>query len=236
MVRRILNEELERTSAVGNGIIQRLPEMNGNGVDPEKKNKTFASDPNSRDTSAKEEAEAELTKVVQKINKMFTVVWDDHDDLMINGRDRIFARITPLWEDTYRVIYYPRNEDRVFITGLSWDQVVDFVKDNLDKTPHTAVEKARDRSWRNKEDQTPSPDKGLPQKDKPKTMSTDEPFTKEKNREKRYVEDQVKDEEDLPNQPMREAPEPKKQADIKVKDPVKLRKKVPDKKLVISQK
>lgn len=236
LVRRILNEELEKTSAVGNPILNRVPEMNANGVDPEKKNKTFSTDPNTRDKDSKEAAEEELRKAVNSIDKSYTVVWNDHDDLMVNGRDRGFICITPLWEDTYKIIFMTRNEDRVFVTGLSWKQVIEFVKDNLDKPNYTGVEKARDRSWRNQEAQPQPSDKGLPQDDKPKTMSTDKPFTKEKNKDKRYVEDQVKDEKDLPNMPMREPGDQKTQADHKVKDPVKLRKRTPDKKLVIKQK
>jgi len=227
LVRQILNEELQK----------RVPEMNGNGLDTEKKNKTFSSDPNSRDTDPKEEAETELTKVVNGINKAYTVVWDDHDDLMINGRDKVSVRITPLWEDTYKIAFYTRNEDRVFLTGLSWKQVIEFVKENLDKANnHTDVEKARDKAWRNNEDQTPKSAKGLPQTNKPKVFSTDKPFTKEKNKDKRYVEDQVKNEEDLPNKPMKEVGDIKTQLSHKVKDPVKLRKRTPDKKLVVKQK
>lgn len=227
LVRRILTEEMQK----------RVPEMNGNGVDPKKKNKTFPSDPNTRNTNPKDEAEAELRKAVTAIDKSYSVVWDDHDDLMINARDIGFMRITPLWEDTYKIVFMTRNEDRVFVTGLSWEQVMDFVKDNLDKPHlHTGIEKARDKAWRNTKDQTDKSAKGLPQGDKPKTLSTDNPFPKEKNRDKNYVEDQVKEEKDLPNQPMREPGDLKKQSGHKVIEPVKLRKRTPDKKIVIKQK
>jgi len=225
MVRRILTEEIQK----------RVPEMNANGVDPAKKDKTFSSDSNSRDTKTKEKMCDEMSKIVSDINKEWTVVWDDHDDLNINGGDMLRVWITPLWEDNFKIVFMPRLEDRYFFTGLTWEQVKEFVKDNLDqKNHHTGVEKARDKAWRNKEDQVKGPDKGLPQDDKPKTMSTDKPFTKEKNKEKRYVEDQTKKEEDLPNQPMKEVGDDfKKLRDHKVKDPVRLRKRTPDKKLVV---
>ena len=223
LVRRILTEEIQK----------RVPEMNGNGVDSEtKKNKTFSSDPNTRDTSSKEEAEAELRKVVATIDKSYSVVWDDHDDLMVNARDKGFIQITPLWEDVYKIVFMTRNEDRVFVTGLSWNQVLEFVKDNLDKpNNHTGVEKARDKSWRNQEDQTEKSAKGLPQDDKPKQKKVGDTSNKEKDFNKK----EVKEEKDLPNQPMREPSDPKKQSAYKVKDPVKLRKRTPDKKLVIKQ-
>lgn len=226
MVRRILNEEIQK----------RVPEMNGNGVDPEKKNKTFASDPNPRDTMTKDKMVEELAKIVEGIDKTWTVVWDDHDDITINGGDKMKVIISQLWEDNFKIIYYPRLEDRFFFTGLSWDQVKEFVKDNIDKQAHhTGVEKGRDKAWRNSQAEDQKVDKGLPQGDKPKVLSTDKPFTKEKNKDKRYVEDQVKDEKDLPDKPMREVDAPKKQTEHKTKDPVKLRKRTPDKKLVIKQ-
>lgn len=226
IVRRILNEEIEK----------RVPEMNGNGGDSDKKNKTFASDSNPRDSVGKNQMVEELAKIVDGIDKSWTVIWDDHDDLTINGRDMVIVRITPLWEDNFKIVYFPRNEDRFFFTGLTWEQVKEFVKDNIGNHQHTSVEKARDKAWRNNQAADQKVDSGLPQKDKPKTLSTDKPFTKEKNKEKRYVEDAVKDEKDLPNKPMREVDAPKKQAEHKVKDPVRLRKRQPDKKLVVKQK
>lgn len=228
LVRRILREETTK----------RVPEMDGNGRDADSapdKTKTFASDPNPRDAKTKDEMVDELAKAVKGVDSSFTVVWDDHDDLMVNGRDKTFARITPLWEDNFKIILMPRNEDRYFFTGLTWKQVLDFVKDNLTGN-HTGVEKGRDKAWRNSECQTPAPDKGMPQKDKPKTMSTDEAFTKEKNKEKRYTEDQVKEEKDLPNMPLREVEKIVKQLTHKVKPPVRLRRRTPNTQLVAKQK
>jgi hypothetical protein len=212
MVRRILTEEIQK----------RVPEMNGNGADPVKKNKTFSSDSNSRDD-----------QLVRAIDKTWKVIWDDHDDLTVHAGDKVKVTITQLWEDYFKIIYMPRNEDRFFFTGLTWEQVKEFIKDNVDGKEHTNVEKARDKSWRNNEAQPQKVDKGLPQTDKPKVTSTDNPFTKEKNKDRRYVEDSVKDEKDLPHQPMRDVSAPKKQSEHKVKDPVRLRKRTPDKKLVV---
>lgn len=222
MVRRIITEEAQK----------RLPEMGGNGVDVSKKDKTFSTDPNSRDRKSKDEMLEELAKVVKTIDANATVVWADNDDLIINGRDILAARITPLWEDNFKIVFYTRNEDRFFFTGLTWPQVVSFVKANIDTKAHTGVEKARDKSWRNSEDQVKPAAKGIPQDDKPKVMKVGDT----KNKEKRYNEKQVTNEDDLPNKPMREPGELKTQASHKVKDPVKLRKRTPDKKLIIKQK
>lgn len=229
LIRNILTEEIQK----------RVPEMTANGLNPTKRTRTFSSDENSRDNKNKNAMMEEITKAVKAVDPDATVVWDDHDDIMINNRDVLFARITPLWEDSFKIVFYPRNEDRFFFTSLTWKQVIEFVKDNIGSKPHyTSVEKARDKVWRNQEDQVKGPDKGLPQKDKPKLKpSTDDPPSKTKNKEKNYTEEQVKNEDDLPEKPMKEVGEDFKHLiDYKVKDPVRLRKRIPDKKLIVKRK
>ena len=146
-------------------------------------------------------------------------------------------RITPNWEDSYEIEAMTRNEDHVWVTGLDWGQVKDFVKKNLtavEKKP-TYADKAYDKCYRNSKDQTPSPGKGMPQKDKPKILPlTTEPPKETKNKDKNYTEKQNK-EEDNPEKPMKEVGSFKRQEEYKVQDPVKLRKRIPDKKLVIKQ-
>lgn len=235
LIRRILNEEVEKVSATGVTSPKRLPEMDADGVDPEKKDKTFDTDPNSRDVDTKEGLLADMIKTTEAIDKTISVIWDDHDDLMITGRDMKFIRISPRWEDYYVIEMMTRNEDRIWVTGLTWDQVKEFVKVNLKKTT-TYVEKAYDKSYRNRKDQVPAPDKGMPQDDKPKHLPlTNEPVDTKKNKDKNYTEDQTKREEDLPEKPMKEVKEFEKQSEHKVKDPVRLRKRKPDTKLVIKQ-
>jgi len=237
LIKRVLTEEVEKTSATGIKSPTRVPEMNANGVDADRKNKRFGSDANSKDGGSKNQLLEELIKIVAEIDKESLVQWDDHDDLMINARDLKFIRVSPRWEDSYVIEMMTRNEDRIVVTGQSWEQVKQFVKTNLknlDKQP-TAVDKAYDKSYRNREDQTPSPDKGLPQKDKPKTLpATSEPVKTTKNKDKNYTET-PKDNDDLPTKPMKEVADFKKQSEHKVSDPVKLRKRKPDTKLIIKQ-
>ena len=236
LIRRLLSEELEKTSAVGVKSITRVPEMDGKGTDPNKKNKSFASNANTKERQTKEQLLADLINVVGNIDKSITVVWNDHDDLMVNARDIKFIRISPRWEDYYVIEMMTRNEDRVWVTGLNWEQVKEFVKLNIkgEASAPTSVEKAYDKSYRNREDQTTSADKGLPQKDKPKTLPlTNESPKETKNKDKNYTEQQVKKESELPNQPMKPVEDGKKLIDYKVQDPVKLRKRKPDTKLTV---
>jgi hypothetical protein len=222
LVRTILNEEIQK---------KRVPEMNGNGVNPDKSEKTFSSDPNSRDSKTKEEMLSQIRKAVDGVDKSFTCVWDDHDDITINGRDKTSLKITPLWEDNYKLVYMPRNEDRLFFSGFTWKQVIDFVKNNLNQDEHTGVEKARDKSWRNSEDQTKS-EKDLPKGQKLKVKTVGD----SKNKEKDYNEKEVKNDADLPDAPLKEVDGFKRTSEYKVQDPVKLRKRNPDTKLIVKQK
>jgi hypothetical protein len=246
LIRRVLTEETEKkgytNNAIGGSTPTRVPQMNGDGIDPTKKHKTFPTDANSRDNNSKEGLLNDLIKVVDGVEAVgdnVTVIWDDHDDLMINGRDLKFIRISPKWEDYYVIEMMTRNEDRVWVTGLDWDQVKDFVKINLKSLYNqpTAAEKAYDKSYRNREDQSQTPDKGLNQKNKSKHLPlTNEPVKTAKNKDKNYTEDQNKNgDDDLPEKPMKEVKDWKKLIDYKVKDPVKIRKRNPDTKLVVKQ-
>lgn len=227
MIRRILMEELETRDSV----VERVPVMDGNGNDTGKKHKTFGANPNSRDRKSKDQLLADLGKIVNAIDSSYPVVWDDHDDLRIDAKDLIDIRITPDWEDHYDVEVMTRSEDRLWVTGLDWEQVKDFVKKNLSPANKnekpTGVEKAYDKSYRNMKDQTDAV-KELPKSDKVKVKKVSDSSNKNKD----FNEKQNK-EDDNPDKPMREVGKVKRQEEFKVKDPVKLRKRTPDKKLVV---
>jgi len=228
LVRRILNEEVEKKSDTGVKTFNRVPEV-VHGEDLKEIT------PHKKDTLSKDELLADINKLVTDINKEFSAAWDDHDDISIAAQDLFKIRIIPKWENNYCIEAFTRNEDRIYITGQNWDQVKEFVKVNL-KDSTTAVTKAADKVVKNREDKSDSADKGLPQKDKPKTLPlTNEPPKETKNKDKNYTEKAVKTEEDLPEKPMKEVKDFKKQSEFKVADPVKLRKRNPDKKLVIKQ-
>lgn len=222
MIRRVLNEEIENR----NTIEERVPEQDGNGLDRhKKKNKVFSNEENPQDIKSKDQLLIDLSKVVKGIDSEYLVVWDDHDDLKIDARDLMSMRIIPRWEDHYDIEVFTRNEDRVYVMGLDWNQVKDFVKKNLaDATKNpTYVDKAYDKSYRNSKDQSSTPDKGMPQSDKPKIKPlTNEPPSKSKNKDKNYTEDQ-NEEEDNPDKPMKEVKNNKRQVDHKVEAPVHIR-------------
>ena len=152
LVRRVLNEEVEKKSGItGEKIFSRLPE-----VVHDKDYKKIT--PNPRDDKSKVELLDDMDKLVKSINKDFLAVWDDHDDLSIDAKDLFKIRVIPKWENNYAIEAFTRNEDRIYITGQSWEQVKEFVKINL-KDAKTCVEKDADKCVKNRECQTPAPDK-----------------------------------------------------------------------------
>lgn len=223
-VKRILNEELEK-SVTGQEVYQRLPEVS-EGKDLKKIT------PHPRDTKSKQEILDSIKLVVDEIDKNFTVIWDDHDDITVDAKDLFKVRIIPKWENNYSIEAYTRNEDRVFIVGQTLDQVKDFLKKNL-KQSETKTEKAYNKSIGNYNLKDTKPaEKGLSQKNTltPKTVGDT------KNKEKDYTEKAVKNESDLPNQPLKDVKDLKKQSEHKVNTPEKPKKFKEDNKLTIKQK
>lgn len=228
MIRRVLMEEIEKRD----GLTQRLPVMDGIGSDKVKnKTKTFASSENPRDIKTKDQLLDELSKIVKKIDEQYLVVWDDHDDLKIDARDLINMTITPDWEDHYEIVTMIRNEDRIVVSGLDWNQVIEFVETNLKnaKQKPTGVEKAYDKAYRNRN----SKDEGATSKNRIKSNPVKEKKVGDASNKNKDFNQLQNKEEDNPDKPMKEVKEFKRQGEIKVHDPVRLRKKIPDKKLVV---
>lgn len=228
-IRRILNEETEKKSDTGANTFTRVPEIKH---DSEYKKVI----PHERSAKSKDELLDEICKLVTGINTTFTAELDDHDDISISAGDLFSIRIIPKWDNNYCIETFIRKEDRIYITGQNWDQVKEFVKVNL-KDSVTNTKKAFDKVDKNRKDQISSPDKGLPQKDKPKTLPlTNEPIKTAKNSDNNYTEES-KDNDDSPDKPMKEVPkDSKKLSDYKVKTPEKPTKHKKDTKLVLPDK
>jgi len=188
MIRRILLEEVEKRSVTDREIYERLPEV-VTGEDL----KDFTQEQRVRETRTKEEILDTILKAVKPIDSSITVVWDDHDDISVSARDMFRVRIIPRWENNYNIEAFIRNEDRIYVTNQHLDQVIEFLKINLKNAAvhtYTSYEKSKTNAVM-KNDKTPKPDKGLPQKDKPKTLPfTDEPPKTNKNKDRNYTEKQ----------------------------------------------
>ncbi len=220
MIRRILLEEVEKRSVTDRDIYERLPEVvTGEDLKSYMEIKY--------DAKTKEEVLDTILKAVKPIDSSITVVWDDHDDISVSARDLFRVRIIPRWGDNYNIEAFIRNEDRIYVTNQHLYQVIEFLKVNLKNTAtrtQTAYEKSKTNAVM-KNDKTSKSDKGLPQKDKPKTLPhTDEPPKTTKNKDRNYTEKQVKNEKDLPNMPMHEVGNFKWQIEHKSRSPISIRK------------
>lgn len=213
MIRRSLLEEVEKRS-VDHEVYERVPEV----THGEQYKDVI---PHKRDSRTKDEIIDTILKAVKSIDSTITVVWDDHDDISIKARDMFQVRVVPRWENSYNIEAMIRNEDRIYITNQTIEQVISFLQINL-KNATTRTDKAYDKSKQNgdlKNDKTPTPDKGLPQKDKPKTLPlTNESPSTTKNKDKEYT-DVPKDDKDLPEKPMYEVTGFKRQDAHKITNP-----------------
>ena len=178
--------------------------------------------PHKRDEKSKYGIAKEIRGVVSKISDDITVVWDDHDDIMINYRDLFNVRVTPRWENNYDVTAFIRNEDRIKVFGLTLDQLKEFLKGNFSDVMSTKVNDAMKKVEANRGEE--------PQKNEPKGSK------KNKVKEHPKIVADKMGEDDEPSNPMKEVGEFKKQSEHKVQKPVRLRKKRLDKKHVVKPK
>ncbi|HOT89859.1 MAG TPA: hypothetical protein PL028_09990, partial [Bacteroidales bacterium] len=218
LIRKVLLEEVEKRNSINQEIYKRLPEV------------ISAKDleniiPKRNDRYNKSEILDIISKAVKSIDSSATVVWDDHDDIMVSSQDLFRVRIIPRWENNFNIEAFIRNEDRIYISNQNLDQVVEFLKTNF-KNIETSTRLAYNKSIDNAtmEYKLPAPDKGLPQKDKPKILPfTNEKLSEKKNKERNYTEKQVKEESDLPEKPMREVKDFKRQIEYKSRSPISIR-------------
>jgi hypothetical protein len=216
LIRRVLKEEVEKRTSTGSGTtqFQRVPE-----VKHDRDYKEIV--PHKKDKRSKDEYLDDITKVVKAVDSSFVAVWDDHDDISISGRDLFRIRIIPKWENNFCIEAMIRNEDRIYVTGQTWEQVKEFVKANL-KSSEPATDKALDKVHKNQKAVDQKVDKGLPQKDKPELKPlTNEPPKMEKNKEKDFTEKQTTG-DDKPNRPMKEVGDFKRQEEFKANSAKKL--------------
>jgi len=192
VVKRILKEEVEK-SVDGQTINKRLPEVEH--ADEYKKEV-----PHKAEKKCKQEILDDIKKIVSTINKDYTVKWDDNDDIRIEAEDLYKVRIIPRWEDCYNIEAYTRNEDRVYITNQNLAQVKTFIKDNLKNTETNVERKYKKSLDNNRVKPIDAPDKGLPQQNKPTAKTVGDKSNKDKN----FNEKAVKNDDDLPNKPMKE--------------------------------
>ena len=129
----------------------------------------------------------ELENVVKKINKCYGVSKNDAGDFEMCGCEPHHVFIRPRWNNNFEVLAYKDNTDRTKKIGLSYEDVVEFMKEYLGSEDANYVDKAYNKSAENSVD-----------KEKKKNQGDGPQETDSK------VEDAVEKTEDLPDQPMQD--------------------------------
>lgn len=160
----------------------------------------------------------DVTELAQGSYKSANVFWDDHRDLNVCVKDRFHIRINLKFENNYDVNATKNSADRIYAIGLTYKQLKDFIKTNLDKLDEPDyVSGTYKKALDNTKDQT-NKKFNVPIKSKK---------VKEKSVQPKEQQKDVKNQDDLPDKPMADVGEFSKQSDHKVEKPTT---KVTDKK------
>jgi len=171
-----------------------------------------------------EQLRSELDTIVKSIDKNFNAIWDDHGDLTVDARGLLKVRITPKWDNYFDAEIIIKGQERVKLFGQSWEQMKKFIKENYSNLESTVVnvDNALKKVDTNREDQSPKPDKGIPQDDKPKVKSVSDT----KNKDLTFNQPASDKKEDVEQTDVKK--DVKKQSDFKEEPPVKLKKEKDD--------
>jgi hypothetical protein len=129
----------------------------------------------------------DLDKEAKKINKSYNVTKNDAGNFELCGCEPHHIFVRPRWNNNFEVLAYKDNSDRTKKIGISYKDVVKFIKETLTVEKDNYVDSAYNKSAENSVDKEKKKNQG----DKP--QETDE-----------KVVDAVEKKEDLPDQPMQD--------------------------------
>lgn len=153
-----------------------------------------------------EEAMNSLDKVVKEYSKDYCIQPSKRGGYEICGCLPHHFHIRPNYMDSYDVIYIKDGADRTRHMNSSLEELKKFVKQKLNDKGNY-VQKAYNKSAEQSKDQVKKEE--LPSTKQNPIKSLDD----KKNEQKDYKENQVKEEKDLPDKPMREMDKIKKQSE-----------------------
>jgi hypothetical protein len=155
----------------------------------------------------------ELEKVVKETHKDGIVELGDDKNYWVKECFPHAFHIRPQSQDIYDVQYFKDKTDRTKKLGLKFDELKEFVKETLKSKELNYVKKAYNKVADSTKDKVEKAAQGLPQDNKPIKKELKDT----KNDNKDYIEQQVKDEKDMPEKPMREVEKFKKQSEHPIK-------------------
>ena len=153
-----------------------------------------------------EESMVALDKVVKEYSKDYCVKPSKLGGYEISGCFPHYFHIRPNYMDSYDIIHTKDGTDRTRHMNDSLDELKKFVKEKLNEKGNY-VQKAYNKSAEQTNDQVKGSE--LPETKQNPIKSLND----KKNEQKDYKENQVVNEEDLPNQPMKEVNKVNKQSE-----------------------
>jgi hypothetical protein len=148
---------------------------------------------------------------VKKYNKDAILIANDAGNFTVRGCGAHYFDIRPMWKENFDVIYFKDGSDRERKFNLNPKMLKEYVKSKLNEDGNY-VGKAFNRNAPNQKDVTKKVS-GQPENDK----LTRKEVGNTKNENKDYNEKEVTNEADLPEKPMAEVKDTKKQVDHPIK-------------------
>jgi predicted dienelactone hydrolase len=166
------------------------PEKNSDYLDQEtpKYRRDLDNDPNKTSTKLL----ASIRPIVNKLGKNIQVVMNDNRDIMVKQPGIFSILIKPKWAGMFDVEAFRNMTDRVYAVGLSYEQVINFIKVNFASENKSYVQKAYDKAKDQTEDSTKKKAKELPKTEPVKYMKVAD----------KDIEDAVTDKNDQPDSQM----------------------------------
>ena len=118
-----------------------------------------------------------IRAIVNKIGKGINVVGDVRGNVVVEMPEMFYVKITPKWSGIYDVEAFKDLTDRIYAVGLSYQQILDFIKVNFSKDKTGYVQSAYDKSMNNIKDSSEKKSKDLP---KGEVVKHKEVFNKDK--------------------------------------------------------
>ena len=174
----------------------------------------------------------EIRTIIKAESKDAELVKGDDGNYVLEGKFPHKIQIVPQSQGIYNVLYMKDNSDRTKKLNLKFEELKTFVKEALKSKELNYVKKAYNKSVENDKDKVEKTTNPAHHKFVKKEV------TNTKNDNKDYIEKSIKNDDDMPDKPMKDATKFKKQIEHPVKgtEPDYTYPKQKDKKLIVKQK
>lgn len=179
---------------------------------------------NPRLDKTNDKQQQEIETIVHGIDPTWEAYWDDHNQLIVRAQNLLYVRICQRFENSYDIEAMVKLVDRVRCIAQTWDQVKSFIKTNFSTLKNsTNADRLTQKSLDNYEDKEVIKKDAGPRSDiiknrGEKKNGEDSKLSNTKRSDKDYNEPMTKNDEDMPDKPMKQVTEPGKDPESKNKN------------------